>query len=119
MRKPVQLGSVLIVIILCSWMMDATILDVGNGFDPTDPRNSAGPHDAYAYNVSGYSLYREAVWNRSFSEMESPFSSVPMVNTDKVEKKEDFVSRKSEITTLFLLAYGIVGIVGFWRQVMR
>ena len=117
MRKPYHLASVLLIIILCSWMMDATILDVESSIDTQDLRTSAGPQDAFAYNVSGYSIYRNAVWNRSFLSKEEPLPAKLMENQKVPNGGEGKAFHKSNITTLLLIGYGVLGIVGFWRRV--
>lgn len=120
MRKPYQLASVLVIIILCSWMMDATILDVGSGIHTSDPRNSAGPKDAFAYNMSGYTLNRNTAWNHSLINQKSAISPELIDNADGADRVEEAsTSRKPNIATLLLLGYGIVGVVGFWRRTMR
>lgn len=119
MRKPFQLVTVLLILLLCSWMMDATLLDVGADISSRDLRNGAGPQDAHAYSVSGYILNRSTAWNHSFTKRDTSVSLESIENTDPSDIDETSTSHQPDITTLLLLGYGIIGVVGFWRRVTR
>ena len=119
MRKPYPLASVLLLIVLCSWMMDATIFDVESNIDAHDLRTGAGPQDAFAFTVSGYSIYRKALWSHPYVNREQPPPLKLLESAHVPKSSEKKTLRKSNITTLFLLGCGILGIVGFWRRLKR
>ncbi len=119
MRKPVQFISIAVAIIFCTWMMDTTLLEDGTGMDTHDLRRSAGAQDAYASGISMYVRSRNLLWNQSVIEFDNYSSSEMVQNSALADRDGGASTSKPNITTLLLLSYGIIGVVGFWRRVMR
>jgi hypothetical protein len=118
LNKPLLLAMMAAAIVAASGVSNATLWDIDSGLISPPPPQTTWLNEVDFQHSTADDLGRER-WKRALAWANEPLQWQPASYTNGAADTAEATASEAQIANILLLAFGIIGLIGFWRKISR